>query len=463
MFEFVKNLNLKLNNVLGINDKKVNEGVPYVADLDLEREINQWLKSVGLDNFSFGLVLLKLGFSLDKTLYLKRDKSSDKLTINYGYENKLDENKRLTLSERYGGWEPNYGSIIISDGSCEKYYYSKEEEADFVIVKVEEIVAKEKDGVTIISDYMSTQMIITIKKEDSLEIKLNCKGNFNFEIKNELKLEEYLASLTLPVLVEDVYKKICEISLGDESNFLDLELTLKKENKELASLINSKTTYSSGLFNGEVKFKIKDSSRDISYQRYLPCKYIAVLWGDDSYAVKIIIENGDYGFCLSVKANDFPKNLNFTNYELDNEIELRDYLLHLEFPIKIEEVFKRICEISLGDISKYIMIKLDCSYKGVKINSLYLRDGKFNFYKDIRDEKEISVDNEGNFIYKSKNEESSYSIEISGNTIKKYEYESDIGIDMSTDNKLENPMQMVIDEIKQEKVRTRKLIDEIIK
>jgi len=465
MFEFIKNLNNKLSNVLNINNSN-KSGISYVLDDELKKEITSWLKTISLEKFSFDEILKRLGFEEGKTLYLQKNDNSKefKLVINYGYEKNIDDNKKIILSDRYDYWKSNYGGIILIDNNYVKRYYiyacnDKEENDDFKIVLEEKQITKEVNGNVITIRYGIDTILINIKKTDGLEIKLYCKASFMFKIDNEMELENYLLNLELPLDMFSVYKKICEISIYDEIDLSYFELTFNRGKKVLASLSEEKEIMFGGVCQLSSKFNIKDSTRDISYKRYSPNKVFIRFWGEDAYSVKLNIQNENYELTLVVKSIDSKDK----DYKLDNEMELRNYLLYLEFPIKIEEVLKKICEISLGDISKYSLIKLDCYYNEKKISALHFRNGKFDLYNDIRDGKEISVNSDGMFRYKTDNKGNYYFIEIVDDVIKKYEYISSEGIKMNTDNRIENPLEMVINDVKMEKVRTRKLIDEIMK
>ena len=464
MFEFMKNLNKKLSDVFNINNSN-KSGINYVLDDELKKEINTWLKNISLEKFSFGEILKRLGFDENNILYLQKDENSKafKLVINYGYEKNIDNKKKLILSDRYDYWKSNYGGIILIDNNYVKRYYyvcnGKEENDDLKIVLEEKQITKDVSGNVITTRYGVDNISINIRKIDGIEIKLSCKASFLFKIDNELELENYLLNLELPVDMLLVYKKICKILIHEEIDLSYFELTFSKGRKELARLDEEKEIMSTGRCQLSSKFNIKDGIRDISYRRYSPNKAVIRFWGEDDYFVKLNVKNRDYEFTLAVKSNDSEEK----DYKLDNELELRDYLLNLEFPIKLEEVLKKICEISLGDICKYSLIKLDCYYNEKQISALYFRNGKFDFYNDTRNEKEVSVNAGGMFSYKINNKDDYCFIEIVDDTIKKYEYKSLDGIKMNIDNRIENPLEMVINDVKMEKVRTRKLIDEIIK
>jgi len=105
---------------------------------------------------------------------------------------------------------------------------------------------------------------------------------------------------------------------------------------------------------------------------------------------------------------------------------------------------------------------LDCIYLGKTKSSLWFKNGIFDFYKDNYDGREVFVTGDGKFTYKIDDREKSFFIGIVNDKIMKYEFVSKNGLSMNTEDRLE-PLQMVINEVKQEKVKTKKLIDSIIK
>jgi len=360
MFDFMKKLNNKLSNSLNEDEVKVNNGVSYVANLELEENIACWLAKNGLDMYSFGEVLLKIGFDQNKKLYLKKDVSSTGLTCYFSYDERLYNGERMTLTDG-GDRFSNNAQVIIKDGNSSKYYRSAPPiygygDGRFRMLKDREIVTKKiSDNITIVNEYSNCEMIVTIKKEDGIKIELRyyCGLEFN----ENIELEQYLLSLNLDDDIFLVYKRIYEIlSLNDESLFLKF----KKGNKELASLQDYKSS-SYGECSNITNFKIKDNYRNISYERYITTDRTIGLFGksDDEEidCVKVKVISGIYEFVLLVKPNNldldcisyYLREEKIRKYKLKNEIELRDYLLNLEYPIKIEEVFEKIREISLGD------------------------------------------------------------------------------------------------------------------
>ena len=117
------------------------------------------------------------------------------------------------------------------------------------------------------------------------------------------------------------------------------------------------------IYNRSSKKETKITLEEISYeQNYLDKMKYYREYSPDS--TKYIISKGENELVLSIEK---PYNQNIQKdekgrdikYELDNEVELVNYLVELKFPITIEDVYKKICEISLGDnISNYPYIYL---------------------------------------------------------------------------------------------------------
>ena len=98
--------------------------------------------------------------------------------------------------------------------------------------------------------------------------------------------------------------------------------------------------------------------------------------------------------------------MNSYKYMLDNEDKLRDYLMSLKFPIRIDEVYKKIQRDFLGDISKYSTIKLECMIfdhcNGIDVVSdkILITDGEWKNFGMTRGNKTIMLEHTGEWSYK---------------------------------------------------------------
>jgi len=463
MFDFIKNI----RNKKELNSKKDNyNGVTYVCDKELEKEINDFLRwSTFYNNKLFGLVLLKLGFDSDKNLYLKRSENEDILEFYYSFDGvnysdkKIEFYKNIKTNMLY--YDADY-CVSIGDDSLSTTYYiilASSDEGSFKLEKRNETINKNINGVEYLRDIRSDNLYINIKWPNDIEFSLICHGEFDLKFDVELELQNYLLNITPSIPVFKIYEKIYEIVFKDDNIFKSIDFGFKSNKKTLSSLRYYPNGINNTMFPKET-FEIEDIDRKIAYYRYLHVYYD--LYEDEKIrTVKINVVSGDYSFDLIVEP--FVYNVSLHPVKLDNEIEIRDYLLSIEFPIKIEDVYKKVVDISLGDVSKYKLIELNLKYKNDSIEKLVLNEGNLKCYRIIRDGKVIEVDDKDTFIYKSNDKDRSLSIDMVGNKIKRYEFISSEGINVDTDNRIENPLEMVINEVKREKVKTKKLIDSIIK
>lgn len=89
------------------------------------------------------------------------------------------------------------------------------------------------------------------------------------------------------------------------------------------------------------------------------------------------------------------------NYVPRNEKQLVDYITDLTFPISIEEVYKKIEEISLGpDISQYPFIHLLIKNRENATDRIELENGKCSKFMKTKNGKSISIDENGSWAYK---------------------------------------------------------------
>ena len=102
----------------------------------------------------------------------------------------------------------------------------------------------------------------------------------------------------------------------------------------------------------------------------------------------------------------YEHNVYSSKYKLDNEDKLRDYLMSLKFPIRIDEVYKKIQRDFLGDISKYPTIKLECMTfdhcNGIDVVSdkILITDGEWKNFGMTRGKKTIMLEHTGEWSYK---------------------------------------------------------------
>lgn len=156
-------------------------------------------------------------------------------------------------------------------------------------------------------------------------------------------------------------------------------------------------------YNGEPirlelqSYTIKNSENGSSCYRYL-----------SPYKVYFNLKNGEYCFLIEI---DRPKSIKvdvFSNYvfRLKNEEQLQQYLLGLTFPLKIDEVYNKICEISTNCVEEYPNFEIRVERKIDKKNNkktdlISLKHGQFNQFIITKNGITISIDNNGNWSYDS--------------------------------------------------------------
>lgn len=84
------------------------------------------------------------------------------------------------------------------------------------------------------------------------------------------------------------------------------------------------------------------------------------------------------------------------NYRLQTETQLVDYLLTLEFPVNIDEIYKKIYEISIGEnIDKYPFVHLYTTLRGKTTNSLIIENGMWQSFTKTKDGKTLTINQDG--------------------------------------------------------------------
>lgn len=441
------------------NRKKSNDreqGVAYVCDKELKKEIRRWLKSVYLDDVPFENVLLKLGLNLEKTIYLKKVSNTDGLSFYYGYEPKIESKDRIDFctlgNDKYSQIKNDNCMVILSGNSYRKTYhfvYDGMRRDGFRFDKQRDMFIVNMDNGMYFREMDLYGFCIRVKNKDNNEIILNCSCRLNFNIKNELELEEYLLALDTEVLIDKIYKKICELSLDDESKFSKIDLTILKDGIVMSSLSYSKEDLYT-IFTSKREFKIKDKDRDITYSRHLPPSNSY----DKRDNIKIELMNGDYKFIMDVKRKSYGGISN-----LANEIELRNYLLNLKFPILIDDIFNDICKITdlEGRDSK---VSMSVYYREVNTDLLCFEYDKLKELKIIRDDKEVTYI-DGFFSYISMSGNRKIYVDIIDEEVVKCGMDSSNGngYKQNVDNLLVNPVDEGIKEAYEVECKIRKMIN----
>lgn len=191
--------------------------------------------------------------------------------------------------------------------------------------------------------------------------------------------------------------KDAKISLrwGDFLNFLP-EFIIEYDNKKKVY------EYIKSCDDDSYKFELQTYTTTITengntYYRFY-CAYFA----------PITVENENYKLELYVH-NDEKIDLDFINnytFKLNNEEKIKEYLLGLKFPAKIDEVYKTIYDISLNSIKKYPKFSIKVTKKIDENNSkitdeIVLNHGKLENFIITRNGKTISIDKNNCWQYES--------------------------------------------------------------
>ena len=218
---------------------------------------------------------------------------------------------------------------------------------------------------------------------------------------------ENAETCTLDQFDKDNYSFNCHFSNSDD----DAKITLRwAEIIDLGMEItinyqNESKTYDYYWLESEEKqtrlelqrYTIKNPENENSCYRYL-----------SPHNVYFLLSNGEYSFSLEIER---PKNIEFdvssnNKFRLENEEQLQQYLLGLTFPLEINEVFKKVCEISTNSIEEYPIFKIEVKRKSDEKNDkttdiVFLNHGQLKKFAITKGGKTISINNDGSWSYDS--------------------------------------------------------------
>lgn len=463
MFEFLKKVNFG-NNRNEDNKMIVNgnyNSVGYIGNKSVLREIDRWMREVGIYNISFGELLCKLGFVKYKTLRFNIIASSDdKILLSFqsdgdlSKEDKLELSLKKTYSDIHDVYPDSY-EIKISGDNYEIIYGIKRDMPlgyGIKLFKKKDYIKENIDDRTYCrtiqeNGFCDTGFVVVINNCYFSEIKLVCYRE-GIKINNEDELKKYLLNLDDSVSVNEVYRKICEISLGNENKYDKIDLSLSKDDKIVNRILfQTKADYS--LFAPMYKYEILENG-------CVKCFNISSSIGE--------IFNGVSKRDMEFVNKDYKINIRISPFNYETNIDmvgpLRDYLLSIEFPVKIDELCKNICDRCLIDINNLSYFKVECYYKNESIYMIHIENGKLFGLELNRDGKIIKIDENGMFSYGCDSEKGSFNVRISDDMVVGYDTYMGSGIE---NDDMSNVMYNRINNAKDEKVRTRKMIDEIFK
>lgn len=144
-------------------------------------------------------------------------------------------------------------------------------------------------------------------------------------------------------------------------------------------------------------YTIKNTENGNSCSRYL-----------SPYSISFTLQNGEYTFSIDIDRPESIKADVFSDYtfKIKNEEQLQQYLLGLSFPFEINDVYKKICEISIDSITEYpnfnlkVVRKID-EKKNKITDMLSLTHGQLKKFIITKDGRTIAIDSDGNWSYDS--------------------------------------------------------------
>jgi len=454
VFEFLKKTKAIDNSSVKKDDymvSKLNDGGSYGVSYfitNYERlQINNWLKDVGVESISFSDILGMLDFDKDKKLWLERIPSEkDEISFSFKYVDEtfyndlLDEWGRITIYKNFvnHGGNKSY-KIKVFNNNYELLYYLWMDK-NVLKLKLEENYIKENvnDKIYMRKGYDGGFRIKVKNNYD--EILLVCKKRDVSQVDNEDKLKEYLLNIDGNVSVREIYKKICEISLGNEDHYEKIELSLIKDNQIVENVEKYDKRYFGNIGPDYRCDILKDGKR---------CIFICDS-DSESKIIKFVKDN----YIIIIRMCDC---------ELFNDkIALRDYFMDLENPIKIHELCIDFRDKFLYDFDHIPYFKIEFYIDNTYRDNLFIKNGKVCNFEMILDDKKLLVNEDGKFCYLSSSSCGEVEVDMSmdRDVVTKYQIELDEGIE---NDDMGNVMYNIINKAKDEKVRTKKMIDKMLK
>ena len=206
--------------------------------------------------------------------------------------------------------------------------------------------------------------------------------------------------------------EICTLTNLDEKNF-SFNCHLERANKDAKITLrwgdpidepahftyedqDISSTYEYFYFRGErpseltlTSYTINDGEKAFNRKLFSHIAYFIV--ADDKHNLSITIRKPATNGYSSEK------------YRLNNEDELQEYLLNVALPVDIDELYKRIRDISLGDISEYPEIHIiakDITNGEDKItDEIVLVGGDLYVHTNTKNGRTITIDGNGNWTF----------------------------------------------------------------
>lgn len=198
----------------------------------MKDNVSKWLKFLGCS--SFGIVLRDIGFKPEDTVYLYDIENKVELNFCYSLNDGIcDPNKKICL--RFGNMFEYPPRVIVSDTKNEMVYQCvrTNPEVDGIWFDINSYQKKISSKLSYSRSYCQWgSYFIVINRNNKLtfsvsDIDRTISGSLH-RLDNEEELEKYLTSLTFPVQIDEVYKKICEITLLNPSEYGSFCLEVSK-------------------------------------------------------------------------------------------------------------------------------------------------------------------------------------------------------------------------------------------
>ena len=385
------------------------KGIEYKLDYDIEKIIRKWLRKNKFKKKDFGLILKELGIEPDKKIiFMKNIVNNGRISLFYWIdgESSYDKNRMITLLNP-NGIELRDNNTLVSY-EC---YYDKNKDnkvrleedhnkywIDGKAISYSRNIFYDKDGDTI------TLFINNEKLNQSINIDIRYDDRFrtDFKINNESVLIDYLTNLSPSVLLKDIYKKVREISFE-----LDMysKITISRSiNKNISSYEYIYNT----IFDFE-EIKIKDKNKYVSYRRS----------SDDSEIVMNVVNDK-----IKINLEIVDEHLDCRGMRLNNEEELVEYLMNLDYLLSVDKVYKDIYKITDGVITEYSRVLFQCSDKlnnGKVTDMFILEDGNLEKFGMTKNGKTMFINKDGSFRYQVSDTVSDIDLSIMPDNRVKYE------------------------------------------
>ena len=267
----------------------------------MKDNISKWLKFLGCS--SFGIVLRDIGFKPEDTVYLYDIECSDKLNFNYSLNDGIrDFSKRIYF--RYGNFLELPPCVIVSDNKNEIIYQCvrTNPEVDGIWFDISSYQKELSPNLSYCRNYSQWGAYFgVVNKNNKLSFSLS---NFDKPVidgvhilNNEEELEKYLTGLVFPIQIDEVYKKICEITSANPSeyNVFCLEVSKLEKSETKTDIID--------LRRGNLeKFGMTINNKTILLDNNGNCLY--KILGNETVPVDFSINSSDENVSCSFSIND---------------------------------------------------------------------------------------------------------------------------------------------------------------